>query len=794
MTQLEFEIELLCTGTKADTGFNTMRLSLGVVLAICLAGLQFLAVLLVVTSSYFTSQQVLLSHARDLLSDVAANTIEHSRGFLSPAEAAAELATGLAENEIVASDDPVLLEKLLFQQLQTAPQFAGLFYGDRDGGFVYVMRSEGPGPYRTKFISRKGDARETELIWRDRDYKIVESRPDPEDKYDPRARPWYQNVEVALESVWTDPYMFFSSQKPGITVASPVFGEGDDLLGVVGVDIEIDAISDFLASLKVGTGGTALILNQHGDVIAHPDPSLIWTKEDGKLRFVRIDEIADPIAQAAFGHLVNDDAAQEFQQVEKETSAIFKFGEAEYVSTITPTMSDQLPWTIAVFAPEDDFIGGIKQNRLQNLGIAATVAAITGIIGLMLSSFISRPVRELANRATQISKGEFKQEEPFPVSFRELDQANETMMQEVARRRKLEDQYATMFNQSARGMAEISPENGQFLRVNSNFESIMGYGPEDLLGVPFSRVKAPDGGIAFPKLAEVMSQLDELPKEMQCSRKDGSTVWVRVDAMVINDEHGLPYHSIVTIDDITETKIAESKIRELNNDLANNARVNTMGQMAAGLAHELNQPLTAITQNADAALSTARDSEHHDAELLEIVTEIDQQAHRAADIIRALRAFVQKDDAEKDVVDLTELIDQTIGLLAAEARDHNVQINVGHTEGIKAIGSRVQIAQVLVNLLQNAIEAIAAAKGNQRLISISAQRMGDMVQLALDDTGPGVDPSINLFTQFETTKATGMGLGLSICRTIVEGHDGEIWYERKEPTGGTFYFTLPAGD
>ena len=772
-----------------------MKLSLGFVLAISLAGLQFLAVLLVVTSSYITSQQVLLNHARGLLSDVAANTIDHSRGFLEPAKSAAELATALAENRIVASDNTVLLEMLLYQQLKSAEQFAGIFYGNEQGEFVYVMHSEGAGPFRTKIISRDGDERETELIWRNESFAVVEQKFDPEDKYDPRQRPWYQNVQTAMTSVWTDPYIFFSSQKPGITVAAPVFDDDGGLTGVVGVDIEIDAISDFLADLKIGSGGTALILNRNGDVIAHPNPELIWKRENDKLRFVGINEIDDPVAKAAFGHLVDPNDGDAFQQVTEETSAVFKIGDDEYVSTLTPRMSSQLPWTIAVVAPQDDFIGGIKANRLQNLGIAATVAALTGMIGLMLSNFISRPVRALADRATRISQGDFTEVEPLRVSFSELERANETMTEEVDRRRKLEDQYATMFNQSSRGMAEVSPQTGHFLRVNENFETIMGYSADELVGSVFSEVTSPDGQPAFAKMATVVADLARLPMEMQCSKKDGTNVWVLVNAIVINNELGQPYHSIITIDDITDAKISEAKIRELNNDLANNARINTMGQMAAGLAHELNQPLTALTQNADAALLTAREAKEPDAELIEIVSEIDQQAHRAAEIIQALRSFVQKDDAKMTEVDLTVLIDQTISLLATQARDHNVQIKVDGLTDQKVIGSRVQIAQVLVNLITNGIEAISHAGSNDRDVTVSVGSVEGMVQLSVDDTGPGVDPSIDLFKQFNTTKPTGMGLGLSICKTIVEGHGGEIWYERRQPSGGTFHFTLePGGD
>lgn len=278
-----------------------MRKSLGALLAICLAGLQFLAVLAVVSSSYVTSEQALIRHARDLLRDVGHNTIEHSKGFLRPAEGAAELAARLAQNRVIASDNPRLLEQLLFQQLQIAPHFAGVYFGSEDGDFVMVMRmAEGPAPFRTKVITRTAEGREVRLIWRDNEFHVVHEETDPQDSYDPRSRPWYQEARARLTTIWTDPYIFFTSHQPGITLAAPVRSETGGLRGVVGVDIEISAISRFLAQLNIGETGRALIINSNGDVIAHPDPELIKTsRADGSLSFVNIAEFDDLIARAA---------------------------------------------------------------------------------------------------------------------------------------------------------------------------------------------------------------------------------------------------------------------------------------------------------------------------------------------------------------------------------------------------------------------------------------------------------------------------------------------------------------
>ncbi|MEM6579338.1 MAG: cache domain-containing protein, partial [Pseudomonadota bacterium] len=260
--------------------------SLGAILALALAGLQLVAVAVVVSSSYFTSERALLEHARTQLVDVGTNVIQHTKWFMSPARSAAELSTALASNEIVRREEREHLEGLLFQQLRSAPQFAGAYYGDEDGNFVYVKR-DGPERFLTKIVDVDVDpAKRTLFIERDEAFKPGDWYFDPEDTYDPRARPWYEEAKQTLDSIWTDPYIFFTAQSPGITAATPVLGVQDRVQGVVGVDIEIAELSGFLSQLRVGQNGAAFILNRNGDVIAHPNPDLLTTRTDeGGLQF-----------------------------------------------------------------------------------------------------------------------------------------------------------------------------------------------------------------------------------------------------------------------------------------------------------------------------------------------------------------------------------------------------------------------------------------------------------------------------------------------------------------------------
>ncbi len=766
-----------------------MKNSLGALLALGFAGLQFLTVLLVVFSSYLTSERALIGHARDLLHDVGTNTIEHSKGFLSPAHGAAVLAARLAQNDVVASDDPEQLEKLLFQQLQLVPQFSGIFFGTDDGEFVYVMRSHPVGRFRSKIITYAGGKRTTELIWRNDKFEILDRKFDPTDTYDPRERPWFKSARETNGTIWTDPYIFFTSQQPGLTLASPVESGGQGRKGVMGVDIEISSISDFLSRLKVGHTGKALIINKNGDVIAHPDQGLIKIEnDDGSLRFVTIGEIDDPIARTAFSPLFKRDGEA---PVVPETTSQFVFDGATYVSVVMPVVSDILPWTIAVYAPQDDFTEVIKHNRATNIWIAALVAVVTGAIGLILANYIHRPVRAFAVRSALISQGELDPSEPPPNTYKELENANDALVQEIVARKKAEREYGQTFELSSRAMAQVASDTGQIIRVNERFCDITGYQPDEITRMQFSDLADP-ADPRFPSSTEFLADNDlPLNSEMRCICKDGTAIWVKVNAITIRNQNGKPLHAVVTMDDVTRAKAKEQQILQLNRDLSHLARGKTMGQMASGLAHELNQPLAAIAQNVDAALLTVGQGPETDPELREILVEIEEQSIRAGDIIRALRGFIAKDEGNRTTFDFGELLEQTRRLVQADANEAGAVIQTRLSDLPRVEGNRVQIAQVILNLLRNSIEAMAGQPEGQKKVLVFSHLKDGQVCICVEDTGPGIDPSIKLFSEFETTKPDGMGLGLSICRSIIEANGGELWHDESCKSGARFCFTLP---
>ncbi|KQT55183.1 MULTISPECIES: PAS domain S-box protein [unclassified Aureimonas] len=279
-------------------------------------------------------------------------------------------------------------------------------------------------------------------------------------------------------------------------------------------------------------------------------------------------------------------------------------------------------------------------------------------------------------------------------------------------------------------------------------------------------------------------------------RKDGSTF--PMELSVGETRAGTNSFFTGFIRDLTEKREAERRIEAVNAELVHMSRFSALGEMASALAHELNQPLTAIASYLGAGSKvTERLPEPLDAEdslfLREAMKGASEQAMRAGKIIRSLRTFVSRTEGRKRDEALDKLVEEACALALIGSREAGVTLRLAVDPSSRVFVDRIQIQQVILNLVRNAIEAMR--DGPVRELSISTERLsiGSFVEVAVEDTGPGLAPEIetNLFQPFLTTKPNGMGVGLSICRTIVEVHGGRISASRNRAGGTTFRFTLP---
>jgi PAS domain S-box-containing protein len=248
--------------------------------------------------------------------------------------------------------------------------------------------------------------------------------------------------------------------------------------------------------------------------------------------------------------------------------------------------------------------------------------------------------------------------------------------------------------------------------------------------------------------------------------------------------------------DLTEQTLASEKLRDARIELAHVNRVTTIGQLTASIAHEVNQPIGALVTNAHVALRML-DAESPDLkQAREVLDDIIKDGRRASDVIQRIRALVRKSPAQADELDINEVIGETLALARSEILRNDVSLQTQLERDLPPIrGDRVQLQQVIMNLVMNAIEAISSlAEGTRELQIRTGKDEKDSIAITVRDSGPVLKPEAldRFFEAFYSTKPTGMGIGLSICRSIIEAHEGRILASANVPCGATFYITLPA--
>jgi PAS domain S-box-containing protein len=348
----------------------------------------------------------------------------------------------------------------------------------------------------------------------------------------------------------------------------------------------------------------------------------------------------------------------------------------------------------------------------------------------------------------------------------------------------------------------ISDFDGRIIEANEAFLHILGRGRDDIVS----------GRLRWPELTPTEWQdaderaVAELRATGSCKayekeyfRKDGSRVPVLLGAATFG---GPRNQGVAFVLDLTERKRAEAeareserRYREMQMEVAHANRVATMGQLTASIAHEVNQPIAAAVTNAEAALLWLGAPSPDLEEARQAIGRIVKDASRAGNVIGRIRALIKKAPTRKDRVDMNEAIREVIELTRNEAVKNGASVQTALAEGLPPIeGDRVQLLQVVLNLVINAVQAMCAvAKGHRELLITSARAEPDGVLVTVKDSGPGLAPASleNLFAPFYTTKPGGLGMGLSICRSIIESHGGRIWVTANLPQGAIFQFTVP---
>ena len=365
-------------------------------------------------------------------------------------------------------------------------------------------------------------------------------------------------------------------------------------------------------------------------------------------------------------------------------------------------------------------------------------------------------------------------------------------------KRASDKRYRSLFDTSRDGI-KFTTLDGRIEDANRAYLDMIGYSLEELRATEYRKLTPlrwwPIESDIIANQVMRRGYSDEYEKEY--IRKDGSVFPVQVRLWLVRDEHGKPARFFGIFRDITERKRHEHATRHRQAQLAHVSRLSTVGEMAAGLAHELNQPLSALTNYAHGCLRRIQSGSTQEDTLKTALEHITFQAARASAIIRRVRSFIGKDDQRHAHTDVNELVHHGVDMVDLDVRRHAVSVKLELADQLpQPCVDAVQIEQVIINLLLNASEAMRQSGIAHPTLTLQTAVQNGAVAVSVEDNGPGIDPAVvdQIFDPFFTTKQRGMGMGLSICRSIIEQHGGRLWADRAASGGAVFRLLLPTSE
>jgi PAS domain S-box-containing protein len=422
-----------------------------------------------------------------------------------------------------------------------------------------------------------------------------------------------------------------------------------------------------------------------------------------------------------------------------------------------------------------------QQTERLVLHVAANQAAI----GLQESRLLSEERRNSSDLKQRVAQRTME----LATINDELNKAHAQIIQS-------EERWRSVFENSAIGVA-LTDLNGQFIAANPVYQKMLGYTEEELRQVRFLDITVEeDRNLNWVLIEELLEgKRPQFQIEKRYRRKNGSTVWVRNSVSVVPGTERVPRFLMALSEDVTERRLAEEALNETRSELAHMARVTTLNTLTASIAHEVNQPLSGIVTNASTCLRMLDANPPNLEGARETARRTIRDGTRASEVITRLRALFSKQNPSFEVFDLNDAVKEVAALSVSELQRNKVILRSDLAADLPCVsGDRIQIQQVIVNLLRNGSDAMSIVDDRPRelLIKTECDESGG-VRLSVKDTGVGIAPQIEekLFEAFHTTKGDGMGIGLSVSRSIMERHQGRLWAIRNEGPGATFIFAIP---
>lgn len=359
-----------------------------------------------------------------------------------------------------------------------------------------------------------------------------------------------------------------------------------------------------------------------------------------------------------------------------------------------------------------------------------------------------------------------------------------------------EERFRAIFEQAAVGMAQVGLD-GRWMRVNRKLCDIVGYERDQLMRLTFQDITHADDLKADLALADQLlaGRIDHYSIDKRYIRQGGEAIWIRLTGSLKRATSGEPEYFIAVVEDIDPRIQAEHKLRRLRSEMEEMLTLHVASQTAAAIAHELNQPLNAMTSYTEAMALMLRSGTPQPDKLARAIKGCEHQAKRAGGVVRELMQFLQHGETRTEAIDLHAVIKEALAIVQSNGygpftADLHLDLRMRMVQA-----NRMQIEKVLVNLLRNALEAMATggALDPAVTIGISTASEGGMAMVTVRDVGPGLNTEAmrRVFEPFFTTKQNGIGMGLAVSRALVEANGGRLWVDVLEGPGATFRFTLP---
>jgi len=372
---------------------------------------------IIIVSSYYSSKKAMLQHANSIMNTISEFALDKSQNYLNIAKDAAYLTQKLEAKNVVSSKNKELMIQYFYEQLQINKQFSSIYYASNNGEFMMLLRLNDGFLFKHTYEKDKLRVSKKETYDNFLSKKLISTI--EKDSYDPRTRSWFQKAIEEKKLIWTSPYVFYTLQTLGITTASPIYDEKDQIQGVVGVDIEIKELSNFIASLKISKQGKVFMMNNDEKIIAFPKISTFeYNKQSNSYQLKTIENLGDPIALESynlFKQRINT------SDINEKVFLSFTQNGMTYHSLFLPMKTNGINWIIGMYLPEYDYLSAIKENQKFNIIITLIIGSIFLFIGYLVAKSILRPIQKLHNNANDLKKLHLHTPDLEPTIYKELN-------------------------------------------------------------------------------------------------------------------------------------------------------------------------------------------------------------------------------------------------------------------------------------------------------------------------------------------------------------------------------------